>query len=194
MARQRPGRYAAQQPRCVIIIARLLLLPLIAAVPAGAAPLSLMPPVSRVELRAYGLGLIPFDGRFTRFHGWIRGADPASPKACQIVLEIEAASLEMPRETVRDGITGPEFMDVARFPDLAFHGACEGDSLTGSLLLHGETHPFTLDFESSRSANTLVLSGKLRRAEWGMTARPFTVGSSVRIRVEFPNPLIGPHT
>jgi polyisoprenoid-binding protein YceI len=178
----------------MIIIARFLLLLLIAAEPARAAPLALLPPASRVELRAYGIGLIPFDGRFTRFHGWIRGADPTNPKACQIVLEIEAASLDMSRDSVRDGITGPEFMDVSKYPDLAFHGACDGDGVTGSLLLHGETHPFTLTFEASQSAGTLVLSGKLRRADWGMTARPFTVGSSVRIRVEFPNPLNGPHT
>jgi len=175
-----------------------MLLLLIAALPARAEPLPLLPPTSRVELRAYGLGLIPFDGQFTRFHGWMR-ADPANPNACQIVLEIEASSLAMSETTVRDGITGPEFMDVAQFPDLAFHGACEGDQVTGSLLLHGQTHPFTLDFESSRSAGTLLLSGKLHRADWGMTARRFTAGSTVRIRVAFPNPAPkpangGPHT
>jgi polyisoprenoid-binding protein YceI len=171
----------------------LLLLLLTAALPARAAPLALLPPDSRVELRAYGFGLIPFDGRFTRFHGWIR-SDAANPDACQVVLEIDAASLTMPQATVRDGITGPEFMDVAQFPDLAFHGACDGAGVTGSLLLHGQTHPFALGFETSRRAGSLVLSGKLKRAEWGMTARPFTAGSTVRIRVAFPNPANGPHT
>jgi len=185
VARRRPGRDAAEPPRRIIIAARFLLLLLIAALPARAAPL--LPPDSRVELRAWGLGLIPFDGRFTRFHGWIR-TDSGSPDGCQVVLEVEAASLIMAETSVRDGITGPEFMDVAQFPDLAFHGACEGGRVTGSLLLHGQTHPFTLDSESSPSANTLIFSGKLRRAEWGMTARPLTAGSTVRIRVAFPNP------
>jgi len=169
-----------------------LVLLLIAAAPARADPFTLLPPGSRVELRAYGLGLIPFDGKFTRFHGWIR-YDPAAPKACEVALEIEAASLEMSESTIRDGITGPEFMDVTRFPDLAFHGGCEGDSIAGSLLLHGQTHPFSLDFEGGRSGKTLIVSGRLRRAEWGMTARPFTARSTVRIRVEFPNPASGPH-
>jgi polyisoprenoid-binding protein YceI len=173
---------------------RFLVLLLIAALPTRAAPLALLPPASRVELRAYGLGLIPFDGQFTRFHGWLR-TDSANPNACQVVLEIDAASLSMAETAVRDGITGPEFMDVAQFPDLAFHGACEGGQVTGSLLLHGQTHPFTLDFESSPSAGTLMLSGKLQRAEWGMTARRFTAGSTVRIRVAFPNPANpGQHT
>ena len=189
MARQRPGRHAAEPPRTW----RFLLLLLIAALPARAAPLPLLPAGSRVELRANGLGLIPFDGRFTRFHGWM-GTDPANPGACRIVLEIEAASLTMSTTAVRDGIAGPEFMDVAQFPELAFHGACEGARVTGSLLLHGQTHPFTLDFESSPPAGSLLLSGTLKRAEWGMTARPFTAGSTVRIRVAFPDPATGPHT
>nr|WP_294508054.1 YceI family protein [uncultured Rhodopila sp.] len=189
MARRRPGKHAAEPPRTW----RFLLLLLIAALPARAAPLALLPPASRVELRAYGLGLIPFDGQFTRFHGWMR-TDSANPNVCQVVLEIDAASLAMSETSVRDGITGPEFMDVAQFPDLAFHGSCEGDRVTGSLLLHGQNHPFTLDIESSPSAGTLVFSGQLKRAEWGMTARRFTAGSTVRIRVAFPNPANGPHT
>ena len=78
--------------------------------------------------------------------------------------------------------------DAAKFPDLAFHGSCEGDHITGSLLLHGQTHPFTLDFESSRSAPTLVLSGSLHRADWGMEAHRVTAGPTVRFRAAFPNP------
>jgi polyisoprenoid-binding protein YceI len=172
---------------------RFILLLLLAAVPALAEPLHLLPPASRVELRAYGFGLVPLDGTFTRFYGWIH-TDPANPKACQVVLEIEAASLDMSRQNVRDGIAGPEFMDTTRFPDLAFHGACEGDKIAGSLLLHGETHPFSLDFDTDRSASILTISGRLHRADWGMTARPFTVGSTVRIRFTFPNPAKAPQT
>jgi polyisoprenoid-binding protein YceI len=155
--------------------------------------LPLQPPSSRVELRAYGVGLIPFDGRFTRFHGWMR-TDAAAPGACEIVLEVDAASLEMSPATVRDGITGPEFMDVSRFPALAFHGACQGSGVSGSLLLHGETRPFSLEADGGRDGKTIVFVGSLKRAEWGMTARRFTAGPNVRIRVEFPNPALGPRT
>jgi polyisoprenoid-binding protein YceI len=172
------------------MLGRFIVFSLMAAASAGAAPLPLLPPASQVELRAYGLGLIPFDGRFTRFHGWMR-TDSAAPEACQIVLEIDAASLDMSPATVRDGITGPEFMDVSRFPALAFHGACQGDRVAGSLLLHGETHPFSLDVDGRRDGRTIVFTGSLKRAEWGMTARQFTAGPTVRIRVEFPNPANG---
>jgi polyisoprenoid-binding protein YceI len=172
----------------LLTILPLLLAPLLSA---QAEQVSLTPPAVQVEFRAYGLGLIPFDGKFTRFHGWLR-YDSARPEACQVVLEIDATSLAMSNETVRDEIKGPEFMDVLRLPELAFHGDCLGEVIAGSLLLHGENHPFNLDL--TRTATTITAAGKLHRAEWGMTARRFTAGSTIRIRVEIPNPAFGSRT
>jgi polyisoprenoid-binding protein YceI len=166
----------------------LLLLLLVSSLPATAQQLNLTPPGVQVEMRAYGIGLIPFDGKFTRFHGVLR-YDPARPEVCQAALEIDAASLAMSNETVRDTIIGPEFMDTARFPSLAFDGDCRGDTIAGTLMLHGQTHPFILDLE--RTARTITATGRLERARWGMTARRFTAGSTIRIRVEFPNPASG---
>ena len=74
---------------------------------------------------------------------------------------------------------------------MSFDGACQGDTLTGSLRLHGESHPFALDV--SRRGGTLTAVGRLQRAAWGITARPFTAGSTIRIRVELPDPANGPH-
>jgi polyisoprenoid-binding protein YceI len=171
-------------------IGRVILLLLLLVTPGRAEQLAVRPPGSQVAIRVYGLGLIPMDGRFSRFQGWIR-YDPANPKACQVILEIEAASLEMSQRLVRDTIIGPEFMDAMQFPKLAFHGACQGDAIAGDLLLHGQTHPFSLDREEMRADGTLVASGRLHRADWGMTARRFTTGSTIRIRVEIP--MNGPH-
>jgi polyisoprenoid-binding protein YceI len=150
----------------------------------------LSPPSSRVELRIYGMGLLPFDGNFARFHGLMR-YDAANPNKCQVVLEIEPASLAMSNDSLRELIVGPDFIDVAQFPQLAFHGGCEGDTVAGDLTLHGQTHPFTLDLE--RSTHGMVATGRLRRAEWGLTARPLMGGSTIRIRVEIPNPPPGSH-
>jgi polyisoprenoid-binding protein YceI len=170
---------------------KLLFLLLLLPFSVRAEQLSLSPPASQVEFRAYGLGLFPFDGKFTRFHGWWR-YDPSHPDACQVVLEIDPASLTMSSQSARDEITGPEFMDVSRLPELAFHGDCRGDVIAGSLLLHGENHPFSLELD--RSARTITATGKLQRSQWGMTARRFTAGATIRIRVEIPNPASGPHT
>ena len=160
-----------------------ILLLLLATSSARAEQAILTPSGSQVEFRAYGLGLIPFDGKFTRFQGVMR-YDPAAPGMCHVLLEIQSASLAMSDMSVREQIVGTEFMDVARFPDMAFDGSCQGDTLAGSLRLHGESHPFTL--EISREGGRLTAVGRLRRAAWGITARPFTVGSTIRIRVEFP--------
>ena len=160
------------------------------AIPARADQASLLPPASTVELRSYGFGLLPLDGKFTRFHGWMR-YDPANPGACQVVLEIEAGSLAMSNEAIRERSIGPEGMDVARFPDLAFHGACEGKTIIGALTMHGQTHPFTLDYV--RSPGAIVATGRLKKTDWGITGSPILGGSTVRIQITTPNPISGSH-
>jgi polyisoprenoid-binding protein YceI len=152
---------------------------------AHAAQTDLLPPGTKVEFRGYGFGFIPFDGKFTRFHGLI-SYDPRKPEQCHVMLRIEAASLDMANPAMRDRITGPEFLDVARFPDLNFDGTCEQESLTGDLLLHGQTHPFAMDM--TREDADLIAAGRLKRADWGITGSSFTAGSTIRIRVMMPNP------
>jgi polyisoprenoid-binding protein YceI len=152
---------------------------------------TLRPPASAVELRTYGFGLIPFDGSFARFHGWMR-YDPSNTATCEVMLEIEAASLAMTNESVRDKILGTEMMDVARFPALAFHGTCHGDAVIGDLTMHGETHPVTLDY--TRSKGTISATGQLRRGDWGITGSPLIGGSIIRIRVTLPDPFNAQHT
>ncbi|MDQ2762214.1 MAG: YceI family protein [Pseudomonadota bacterium] len=170
------------------------LLPLLFVAGTGwADQMNLRPPGAAVELRTYGFGVIPFDGNFTRFHGWMR-YDPTKPGACQVQLEIEAGSLAMENEAIRDRITGPGMMNVARFPDLAFRGTCQGHgaAMVGDLTMHGETHPVTLGF--THSAGTIVASGELRRAQWGITGSPLLGGSMIRIKVVVPDPFNALHT
>ena len=158
---------------------------LLVAAPASSDEVNLRPPGSSVQLRSYGFGLIPLDGKFTRFHGWMR-YDPSRPGACQVMLEIEAGSLEMSNDFIRNRIIGPGMMDAARFPSLAFHGACAGEMVVGDLAMHGETHPVTLDY--TRSAGMITATGRLRRADWGIRGSPMIGGSIVRFRVVLPDP------
>jgi polyisoprenoid-binding protein YceI len=173
--------------RCLLLLIPLLL----AAGPVWSDQISVRPPVSAVELRSYGFGLFPLDGKFTRFNGWMR-YDPAHPGVCQVLLEIEAGSLAMSSDAVRDRITGPGMLDVARFPDLTFHGMCQGEAVVGDLTMHGETHPVTLDF--TRSAGMVTATGRLRRADWGITGSPLIGGPVVRMRVVVPDPFSAQHT
>ncbi len=162
-----------------------------AAIPAWPDEVVVLPPASAVNLRSYGFGLIPLDGTFTRFHGWMR-YDPVNTGVCQVMLEIEAGSLSMSNETIRARITGPGMMDVSRFQNLAFSGTCQGDVVAGSLTLHGETHPVSLAY--TRSAGTIVATGEIRRADWGLTGSPLIGGPVIRIQVRMPDPASGSHS
>jgi polyisoprenoid-binding protein YceI len=163
----------------------------LAAGPARADQISLRPPGSAVELRSYGFGLFPLDGQFTRFGGWMR-YDPSHPGTCQVMLDIEAGSLAMSSDSVRDRIIGPGMMDADRFPGLTFQGVCQGTTVAGQLTMHGETHPFSLDY--TRSAGKVTATGRLRRAEWGITGSAVIGGPTIRIRVIIPDPFGEQHT
>lgn len=152
---------------------------------AAVVELPLRPPATTIAFRAYGLGLFPLDGNFTRFEGSLT-YDPQDRGRCRVHLLVEVASLVMSPISLRDELLGPEFMDAGRYPSLRFDGTCQGEAVGGDLTLHGVTRPFALDLDWS--ANALTAQGRLRRAAWGMTARPLTGGSTVRITVETPLP------
>lgn len=162
------------------------------AIAAGSAPdigIALSPPDSSVALRAYGLGLLPLNGHFTRFQGRFND-DPGAPAACSVTLQIEVGSLAMGSASVGEMVLGPDFLDAARYPLLSYDGTCGPNGLTGQLTMHGVTRPFTLTLD--RHAGAIIAEGRLRRADWGMTARPLLGGSTVRITVSVPLPASQP--
>ena len=96
------------------------------------------------------------------------------------MLQIEAASLAMSSETVRDQILAPGMMDAAQFPELAFRGVCQGSEVIGDLTMHGQTHPFTLDYK--RSGGRVVATGRAAAGRLGHH------GQSTDRRIDHPNP------
>jgi polyisoprenoid-binding protein YceI len=151
--------------------------------------ITLQPPVSAVELRTYGFGLIPFDGKFTRFHGSMR-YDPATTGVGEIMLRIEAASLVMSNESIGDLLRGSGMIDVAEFPELTFCGNGQGKQFVGELTVNGETRALSLDYE--RSAGTVTATGRVRREDWGITGGQLIGGSIIRVRVVLPDPFAVP--
>lgn len=149
------------------------------------ASVELLPGHSTVAFRAYGLGLLPLDGQFTRFHGRYT-YNPDIPTQCSVTLQADVASLAMTPSSAGETVLGPDFLDAARFPALAYDGACGTEGLTGQLTMHGVTRPFALTLD--RRADAVTAEGRLRRADWGMTARPLLGGSTVRITVTVPLP------
>jgi len=141
--------------------------------------LALRPGTAQVAFRAYGLGIVPIDGTFTRFNGKLF-IDSADPAACRFSIEAEAASLQMPDAAMTQDALGADLLDVAHHPAFAFHGECREGQVHGDLLLHGVSRPLVLEvsFEGGR----WMATGRMRRAEWGMGARPLLAGPEVRIR------------
>lgn len=152
------------------------------AAPAHAAEtrVELTPGPSSVAIRAYKLGMFALDGQFTRFQG-VLTYDPENHADCRVRLRVDVASLTMSSPLMQERTLGPEFLDAARYPTLAFNGACDAARLNGALALHGVTHPFGLALDWRPASVAAV--GRLRRADWGMTALPVLVGATVRIKV-----------
>jgi polyisoprenoid-binding protein YceI len=152
---------------------------------AMAAPrrIELTPSTSEVGFRGYGLGLLPLDGRFTRFGGSLT-YDPADHSNCGVDLVVDVASLVTEDPSMRTTVVGPDFMDAASFPSLTYAGACQGPELHGTLGMHGVVRPFELSLDWGQAG--VVAEGRLRRADWGMTAMPILGGRTVRIRVTVP--------
>ncbi len=155
---------------------------LLLAGPAGAETrgYQLKPGSAVLAFRAYGLGLIPIEGTFTRFAGTL-SLDEADPAFCALDLRAEAASLQMPNADMTEDALGPDLLDAGRFPDFAFKGACHAGQLQGLLLLHGVSRPLVL--QVMIAGGRWIATGPMRRAEWGMGARPLLAGPEVRLQV-----------
>lgn len=170
--------------RCVAALLMLFLVCLPAGGRAQPRRTSFGPPSSEVAFRAYRLGILPLDGRFTRFSGWL-SYDPEHPEFCEVQLDIEAASLDV-AEPMQAIVAGPDFLDVKKFPSLTYTGSCDGDRLEGALGMHGVTGAFPLSLTWSQHG--VQAEGRLLRAAWGMTALPLLAGRTIRIRVMIPLP------
>ncbi len=138
----------------------------------------LTPGPAAVTLRAFGLGIVPIEGRFTRFQGFL-ALNASNPAYCTVTLQAEASSLAMPNQAMTEDALGPDLLDVQRFPDVQLEGACDKGRLEGTLTLHGTTRP--ISFELTPSPGVFRASTLIVRGEWGMGARPLMAGPEVRI-------------
>ncbi len=158
--------------------------------PAGGAQTrseSLAPANTEIVFRAYVFGLLPVEGHFTRFSGRLT-VDATAPALCRVEIRVETASLVMQESAYDRMVTGPDFLDAADYPVLAFQGTCRpahgGGEIThidGNLQLHGMAGPLALSVH--QDAGRFVAEAALRRAAWGIAGRPWMAGQTVRIRV-----------
>jgi len=104
---------------------------------------------SSVRFVARHIGLSKVYGRFNRFHGQIRIAEPFEESSVDVV--IDAASVDTNVEARDTHLRSPDFLDVDRFPELRFSSVRfvqrGGNRWTvdGDLTLHGLTSDVSLD-------------------------------------------------
>jgi len=165
-------------PRLFCTVAMLVAPTLTAAAPRT---LPLAPSNAALALRAYGMGFMPLEAQFARFTGTLT-YDPAQPNRCEASLTAQVDSITTDSAAIRNTMLSAEFLDAARFPTLSFSGVCTGaDAAAGRLTMRGVTRP--LDAVLEWTPHGLVTKADIRRALWGMSARPLAVGPVIRIRL-----------
>jgi polyisoprenoid-binding protein YceI len=155
--------------------------------PLAAAPLTLAitPANTRITIRVHLLGVIPFEGQFTRFEGRLR-LDPDRPGFCAVTMHIDTQSLVMRAAAAENVATGPAFLDVQHYPRMDFSGTCRDVSgphgfIAGELHLRDRDGPLILTL--SRRDQEFAIEGTLERARWGMTGHPLLTSGVVHIEV-----------
>jgi polyisoprenoid-binding protein YceI len=161
------------------------------------------PSHSHLEFAVRHLMISTVKGRFGVVEGTVR-TDDANPAAVDVIITVDAASIDT-REAQRDAhLKSADFFDVAAFPTLTFKGGritdATGDrfALTGDLTIHGVTREVTLDVtEEGRGKDPwggeragFSAHTKIKRSDFGLTwnqlleAGGFAVGDEVKISLD----------
>jgi polyisoprenoid-binding protein YceI len=164
--------------------------------------------------RVSHLGFSSYTTRFSWFDAQL-SFDPANLAASKVVTTIDAASIELENALrVCDGIVrGPQFLDTAKYPQIAFRSErvrIKGPNsmeVVGNLTLHGVTRPVVLDttFNGGYAGHPgddpharvgFSAHGSLKRSDFGMTfaipAPGSTLGVGDTIDISIEAEFVGP--
>jgi polyisoprenoid-binding protein YceI len=156
--------------------------------PAPAGQYQLDPAHSRLLVRVNHLGFSHYTAMIQTFDASL-AFDPDHPETMTVTATVDPASIETfypdPSYDFNALLTGPEFLDVAQFPQAAFTSTAvhlTGDKtaeVTGDLTLHGVTRPVTLavTFNGGYGGHPLDVgarigfsaTGTFNRSDFGIT-------------------------
>ena len=102
-----------------------------------------------VEFKISHMGFSLDGGRFDKFSGdlvW----DKDHPSASSIEVTVDTTSVDTNHAQRDEHISGPDFLNVAKFPTATFkstmyHGDANGGKLMGNFTLNGVTRQITID-------------------------------------------------
>ena len=136
-------------------------------------------------------------GRFDRFEGSLH-FDPKQPQAARLSVLVDTASIDLNLPKFEQDLRGPDWLDVAQFPQARFESrtiTITGEKtgrVTGDLTLHGVTAPVTLEVTFNGGADSLLTgrytlgfaaSGTLLRSTFGLGAYAPAVGDQVTLEI-----------
>ena len=160
------------------------------------------PTHTTIEFEAKHLMVAKVRGRFTEFEGALRIGD--DPTQSSVTVTIKAATLDTQTQQRDDHLRSADFLEVDKYPEIAFRSsrfehAGGGDwTLHGDLTIHGVTRPVALKTEYNGVAGDpwggtrafFSAETRIDREDWGLTwnqaleAGGWLVSKEIRIRLE----------
>ena len=160
------------------------------AVQANAREYVLRPGTTSVRFSYRQMGFVRDDGHIGRASG--TGAfDPDRPQASSVEVRLDMSSLTIGAGWFDGKLHGPDYFDVARFPQATFRSTQvvtigpDRATITGDLTLHGVTRQVVLTATCQRSGGTLVLNAhtRIRRSDFGIGRDPLLIGDHIDLDI-----------
>ena len=145
------------------------------------------------------LGVSTVRGAFTRVSGSAK-YDPADPAKDSLEVTIDADSVDTRVEMRDNDLRSAHFLDVQKYPTIAFHSKqakAMGTgklSITGDLTIHGVTKEVVLDVEGptapmkdpmgSGQRMGAAATTKINRQDFGVSSLPGVVGDEITITID----------
>lgn len=153
---------------------------MVAVVAAEFKPLKLDTTHSRVGFTGSTL-LFDVDGHFNKYEVALDG-DANKPTQAKVSVSIDAASIDTDNEKRDEHLSGPDFLEVKKFPKITFVSESVSEAggmlnITGTLDMHGKKKKVTVPFKVAKGKNgagqdTVAYKGKLT-----LNRKDFAIGS-----------------
>jgi polyisoprenoid-binding protein YceI len=178
-------------------------LTLVVGAPARAAEYAVDPAHSKILFKVKHLGISTVTGRFDKYTATF-SFDPSDPSSFKADVTIDASSVNTDVPSRDNDLRSPNFLDVAKYPEITFTGSGMKPAgkdqyhMTGELTIHGVTRPIMLAAELGGMAKdprgteriAFTATGTINRKDFGLTwnrvleAGGLVVGEDVQLVIE----------
>ncbi len=150
-----------------------------------------------IEFTVDNAGLFTAEGQFKRFRSDLT-IDEAHPERTKITVDVDAGSVDMFWPQGVTMLRSPDYFDVTKFPDVRFKSskvvALTPDHyvIQGNLEIRRIQQPFVLDARmvdrhmdpaGKMEIADFVVSGTLKRSDFGMVADQGFVSDTVKLKI-----------